>query len=314
MYVLLNKKRGWLLLFLFMASNAYSQSEYYMKVSEAHGYYYTQEYDKGLSKFEEAFQISKPEERDLIIAAYTAAKLSQSEQALDYLDQYFALNSNIYLDIESIISDSVFDQLRHHSGWKEIIEKAYANNARIEPGLDNDLRTALEELFLLDQQTRDMSIIDSLIAQHGFPSDPVSAYFKKMNAQDEKNLSRFKELVPVGTIPGISKVGVKANLTAWLIIQHSSTAVQKEYLAALKASAEVGESNWGQVAGTIDRIMVEEEGVQLYGTQFGIDENGNGFVKPIRDPQNVNKRREKVGLIALEHDVKRHGITGKENP
>ena len=30
------------------------------------------------------------------------------------------------------------------------------------------------------------------------------------------------------------------------------------------------------VAGTIDRIMVEEDGVQLYGTQFGMDEDSKG--------------------------------------
>lgn len=297
---------------LFITISAYSQSDYYLKISQAHGFYYTQEYDKALIVFEEAFSISAAKERDLIVAAYAASRLNKSKKSMDYLKRYFALKSNVYLDIESITSYPAFEQIKSSSDWRKIINKAYASNALIEPSLDNVLRAELEELFLLDQQTRDMSLIDSLIVKHGFPSDPVSAYLKKMNFQDKKNFAKFKELVPVGSIPGISKVGIKANMTAWLIIQHSSTSIQKDYLEALKASAEAGESNWAHVAGTIDRIMVEVEGVQLYGTQFGIDKEGNGFVKPIKNPQNVDERREKVGLIALEHDVKRHGIELKD--
>jgi tetratricopeptide (TPR) repeat protein len=273
---LLNKT-AYLLISLLITASANSQSNYYMKISEAHGYYYTQEYDKGLSTFEEAFTISKPKERDLIMAAYTAAQLNKSIQALDYLDQYFTLNSNVFIDIESITSSLAFDQLRLSPSWEKAIKSAYQNNASIEPSLDNALRVDLEELFLLDQQTRDMSVIDSLVAKHGFPSKPVSAYFKKMNAQDKMILNRFKELVPVGTIPGISKVGIKANMTVWLIIQHSSLSVQNEYLEALIASAEAGESNWSHVAGTIDRIMEREESLQLYGTQFGMDKNRKHF-------------------------------------
>ena len=303
---------GCLLLSLFFSIAAYSQSDYYLKISEATGYYYTQEYDRALSIFEKAFSLSEAKERDLIAASYTAGKLGKSIKALDYLEQFIALNSDIYLDIESIILNPAFSKLTSSARWQHIIKTAYANNALLEPNLDNVLRVELEELYLLDQQTRDMSLIDSLIAKHGFPSDTVSYYLKKMNFQDKKNLAKFKDLVPVGSIPGISKVGIKANLTAWLIIQHSSTSIQKEYLEALKASAEAGESNWAHVAATIDRIMVEEEGEQLYGTQFGVDKDGNGFVKPIKNPKNVDLRREQVGLISLEHDVKRHGILLKK--
>lgn len=89
-----------------------------------------------------------------------------------------------------------------------------------------------------------MSIIDSLISEHGWPSDPVSSFLKKMNDQDKKNLARFQDLVPAGTWPGISEVGEKANLTAWLIIQHNATTIQKQYLPALKKSAEKGDSRW----------------------------------------------------------------------
>ncbi len=302
----------WLLcLALGITMSSCSQSNYYQSISEAHGYYHTNEYKEALLLFQKAFKKSKPQRRDLIVAAYCAAHLNQTDQTIKYLDAYFSLNSKVYIDLESIISNPVFTQVKSHKDWKTVINKAQVNNELAEATLNIPLKNALEALYALDQQTRNMALVDSLIAIHGWPSKPVSAYLKKMNAQDKKNLVTFKELVPVGTIPGISEVGAKANLTAWLIIQHNSTAVQKDYLEALKASAEVGESKWSNVAGTIDRIMIEEEGVQLYGTQFGMDSEGNGYVKPLKDSINVNKRREKVGLIALEHDVKRHGITLK---
>lgn len=293
---------------IILSTSVYSQSDYYLKISEAHGYYYTHEFDKAALLFEAAFNLDKPKARDLIVAAYSTAELKEVDQALEYLQQFFDLNSSIYLDIESIIFYQAFDQLRLDPRWNKIIEEAERNNTLLEPSLDLRLKKTLDSLYYLDQQTRDMSLIDSLVAEHGFPSDPVSKYLKKMNAQDQMNLNTFQELVPPGTWPGISQVGTKANLTAWLIIQHSSTATQKKYLSALKTSVEAGDSRWSHLAGTIDRIMVETEGVQLYGTQFGMDEEGNGFVKPIKDPANVDKRREKAGLIMLKHDVKRHGI------
>jgi len=299
---------GYMAFIIFIPISACSQSDYYLKVSEAHGYYYTREYLQALELFQEAFLISDPKDRDLIIAAFTAAELGRKEQALAYLRKYFDINAKIYLDIHALTSYPALKALKSDPGWDPVLKKALRNNALIEAKLDNPLRNSLDSLYQLDQQTRDMSIIDSLIALHGFPSEPVSEYFKKMNKQDENNLKRFKELVPVGTWPGISRVGTKANLTAWLIIQHNSTEIQKQYLPTLKESAEAGDSKWEHVAGTIDRIMEEETGTQLYGTQFGMDENGNGFVKPIQDPEHVDKRRERVGLIMLEHDVKRHGI------
>jgi len=300
-----------ILLGITLSNSSISQSGYYLKISQAHGYYYTGEFDKAALLFEEAFRVDEPKARDLIVAAYSNAEVKNVNKAFEHLEQFFELNSNIYLDIESIISYQAFDSLKINPRWDLIITDAEKNNEMLKPSLDLSLKQSLDSLYYVDQQTRDMSLIDSLIAEHGFPSEPVSEYFKKMNEQDKKNLKRFQELIPVGTWPGISQVGTKANLTAWLIIQHNSTNIQKKYLPALKNSAKAGDSRWSHVAGTIDRIMEEEEGVQLYGTQFGMDKDGNGFVKPIKDSENVDKRREKVGLIMLKYDVKRHGIEYK---
>jgi len=297
-----------LLTFISSSSFTLSPSDYYQKISEAHGYYHTNEFDKACLLFQEAFKIDTPKARDLIVAAYSHAMVNDVNKALDYLEQYFKINSNQYLDLQSIISHPAFENIKTDPNWDTIIHNAERNNVILERSLNLPLKRALDSLYVVDQQTRDMALIDSLIAKHGFPSKPVSAYFKKMNEQDKKNLNRFQELVPPGTWPGISKVGVKANLTAWLLIQHSPTVIQKKYLPFLEASAKDGDSKWEHVAGTIDRIMVEEEGMQLYGTQFGMDEEGNGFVKPIKDPDHVDHRRKKVGLIMLKHDVKRHGI------
>ena len=286
----------------------FSQTDYYQKISQAHGYYHTNEFDKANFFFQEAFKIDTPKARDLIVAAYSHAMVNDVNKALDYLEQYFKIKTDQYLDLQSIISHPAFENIKTDPNWDTIIHNAERNNAILEQSLNLPLKRALDSLYVVDQQTRDMALIDSLIAKHGFPSKPVSAYFKKMNEQDKKNLNRFQELVPPGTWPGISQVGMKANLTAWLIIQHSPTVIQKKYLPFLEASAKAGDSKWEHVAGTIDRIMVEEEGVQRYGTQFGMDDEGNGFVKPIKDPDHVDHRRKKVGLIMLKHDVKRHGI------
>jgi hypothetical protein len=49
--------------------------------------------------------------------------------------------------------------------------------------------------------------------------------------------------------------------------------------------------------------------IEVYGTQLGIDqETGKYFVLPIQDPEEVDKRRLKLGLGPLSEYLKRFGI------
>lgn len=46
-----------------------------------------------------------------------------------------------------------------------------------------------------------------------------------------------------------------------------------------------------------DRVAIHQGKKQLYGTQIGMDERtGKYYLLPLEDPDNVDNRREKMGL------------------
>jgi hypothetical protein len=55
-----------------------------------------------------------------------------------------------------------------------------------------------------------------------------------------------------------------------------------------------------------DRIRMLEGGLQLYGTQFDWDENGEMSPYPaIEDPGHVDERRRAIGLGSLADEIER---------
>ena len=49
-----------------------------------------------------------------------------------------------------------------------------------------------------------------------------------------------------------------------------------------------------------DRLLVEKTGKQLYGTQKFFNSQNQLELRPIEDPDNVNTRRQEVGLSPLK--------------
>jgi hypothetical protein len=114
---------------------------------------------------------------------------------------------------------------------------------------------------------------------------------------DHKNTARMKEI----GWPTQSKVGVQASNMAWLLVQHADheREFQKMCLNLMKAQPQ-GEVVAANIAYLEDRVRVGEGRPQLYGTQFYGDEHGNFGPSPIEDIDNINQRREAVGLAAFE--------------
>lgn len=57
-----------------------------------------------------------------------------------------------------------------------------------------------------------------------------------------------------------------------------------------------------------DRVALGEGRRQTYGSQIGEDSTGKAYVMALDDPENVDKRRESVGLNSLTDYVTHWGI------
>lgn len=118
---------------------------------------------------------------------------------------------------------------------------------------------------------------------------------------DEQNTTRLKEIVEEQGWPMISRVGAVASRAAWLLIQHSPDLnFMKRCLKIMKA-LPADEISPLDLAYLEDRVLMMSGELQVYGTQF----KGKGkkfHVYPIKDHDNVDDRRARVGLCSFAED------------
>ena len=102
--------------------------------------------------------------------------------------------------------------------------------------------------------------------------------------------------------PDKSKVGEEVAHDAWLLVQHADHDVefQKKCLELMKALPK-GEAKPKDLAYLEDRVRVNENRPQLYGTQFHQDpKTGLHIPRPIEDLENLDQRRASIGLEPMK--------------
>lgn len=158
-----------------------------------------------------------------------------------------------------------------------------------------DISLELEKMIKEDQDIREVS--------SGGDEDKEHELAEKMGEIDKKNAERLKEIVAQIGWPSISKVGKEASPAAWLLVQHADHDIefQKVCLDFMKDESK-GEVDLHDIAYLEDRIRVNEEKPQLYGTQFNTVE-GKFVPKEIEDAENVDSRRKEMGLPTLEENI-----------
>lgn len=120
---------------------------------------------------------------------------------------------------------------------------------------------------------------------------------------DADNALRMAEILDEFGWPGWSLVGEDGALAAWVLIQHAdfNLDLQKRGLAMMRAAVEADDADPSDLAYLVDRVLVAEGKPQIYGTQLGIDADGEITPRtPIEDEVNVDARRAEVGLGTLE--------------
>ena len=118
----------------------------------------------------------------------------------------------------------------------------------------------------------------------------------------------IKRIVKRHGLPKISEVGRNGARAAWLLTQHcdSDPRFQRHCLKLMKRAAEEGEAELRYVAFLTDRVRVNANKPQLYGTQFRTNKRGRMAPRPIEDRRNLDKRRARMHLgrfAAYEKDI-----------
>ena len=122
-----------------------------------------------------------------------------------------------------------------------------------------------------------------------------------MQAVDHRNTARMKEIVEKHGWPTRSMVADDGARCASLLVQHGDHAVvfQSKCLKLMQSYRKNEQVFIVDLAYLTDRVLVNESKPQVYGTQFHVAD-GKQQPRPIRDPQNVDKRRKAMGMSTLK--------------
>lgn len=130
-------------------------------------------------------------------------------------------------------------------------------------------------------------------------------YNEEMAALHNRNAKVLDEIIDSIGYPTSDKVGEEASEAAWLVIQHSigQPDFMKKCVKLLEKAVGENKADPTQLAYMKDRIAVLEGKLQLYGTQFDWDKNGELNPRPFDDITQVNHRRKSIGLNTVEEQT-----------
>lgn len=152
----------------------------------------------------------------------------------------------------------------------------------------------------ISKELSDMMDEDQKVARRLNMDNKGDESWKEFNKLNEKHRNRLKEIIKDIGWPTIPKVGKRACDSAWLVAQHSDEDVefQKECLKLIKKNKN---NVFGSQIGYLtDRILINEDKPQIYGTQLDRDEKGNLEPKNIEDKEKADKLRKELGMMTLD--------------
>jgi len=129
---------------------------------------------------------------------------------------------------------------------------------------------------------------------------------EKWEEADSLNEIKAKAIIKRYGYPGYDLVGGSSD-DFWAIIQHcdEDVAFQEKVLILIKKQVDKNNASKSNYAYLTDRILVNKNQKQIYGTQLQRDKKTGKFSPfPLKYPKMVDKLRKEMGLEPLDSYVK----------
>jgi hypothetical protein len=279
-----------------------NSNEYSKFIKKANSLYKEKNYKESALAYSNAFKSNswqgKPNDRYNAACSWALAKISDSS--------FYHLNGlaskGNYMNYEHITTDTDLISLHNDKRWKPLLEIVKKNKEKAESNLNKSLVSKLDSIHTEDQKYRLES--EEIEKKYGWESKEVKAIWKIINQKDSINLIKIKDILDKEGWLGSDIIGQKGNSTLFLVIQHSDIKTQEKYLPMMREAVKNGKAPGSSLALLEDRVLLRQGKRQIYGSQIGMDsETQKYYVLPLDDPENVDKRREEVGLQPLAEYV-----------
>jgi len=257
----------------------------------------------------EEYRNMYPQNRNdrLVIYNYACALslAGQPDSAISYLEKVVEISPSV-----SILTDPDLLAARESAGWEEfenglvaVLSEKTGNSIK-----DTDYASSLWRLLCLDQTGfYEMGIVVRNLG----PGSPVVTALRRMQTlQNEKNLKELEVLLESRGWPEKSQVGSEASEAPFYVLQHSNAAAQEKYIKLFEEACIKNEGNWHQYALMFDRMRINQNLPQRYGTHPIMDNRATGEMKlyPLEDESRVDEWRKEKGLEPLNDYLTREGI------
>ncbi len=288
---------------LFNVSIAQNSEKYLELIDEAWELYEDKEYLKSANKYSEAFVVEGAGTLDDMYNAACSWALANKPDS-SFAKLFVITESGYFTDLEHLTCDSDLNSLHADERWNEVIVIVKSNRKNF----DITLMAVLDTIYQKDQGYRHQ--IDETEEAHGYESEEMNAQLKKMKEQDSLNLIKVEKILNERGWLGPDIIGYWGNLTLWLVIQHSAPDIVETYLPMMREAVLKGDARADHLGYLEDRNNKDQNRKQIYGSQFGNDvETGEGYVWPLEDPDNVDKRRAEIGLGTMQEYLSELGST-----
>ncbi len=181
-------------------------------------------------------------------------------------------------------------------------------------GQKNDLSSKQADLILqlkrieIDDQKFRLQLKE-VENKFGFDSPDYKMLWANIKYTDSINLIKVADMLDMYGWLGPDDIGEEGAMTIFLVIQHADQKTQEKYLPMMREAVQSGRAPANRLALLEDRVALGQGKQQIYGSQIGRDRSTlQYFVRPLKDPVNVNLRRQSVGLQPIEEYLRKWGI------
>ena len=171
------------------------------------------------------------------------------------------------------------------------------------------IRKQLDSVYVIDQKYR--GLIDDTMKKYGNNSKETISMWKVIELNDSMNLEIVTQIIDKYGWLGSNIIGIAANKTLFLVIQHSNLKTMEKYLPIMKVATNNGNASKRSLAMLEDRVEMINKRPQIYGTQVQFIDGKYVLYKTL-DEKNLNKRRAEVGLDTIEDYLKNWDIEYKQ--
>lgn len=278
---------------------------YFDNLRLADSTYQLKDYKSSIKYAEKALLINTSDINLYNIACYYSL-LGIKDSAFYYLDKSLI---NTWNNCYWVNFDSELENLRSDLRWESILKKCDQSKNKTDT-IDTILQEKMFKMKYEDQIHRKK--VDSILHKFGDNSLQMDSLRSVIDKVDKYNLKRLKKIIKKRGLPGKNLVG-RAYSTTFLIIQHADVKTQLKYYKLFEKECNKGEMPKKYLAFLTDRILMNQEKKQLFGTQLRWNKEIENYeLYPVLDNVNLEVRRKDYGLISIHKYLSRYGIKWKK--